>query len=492
MDHWVAACLVPVVLWILLSGLDDLLINVVYLLPRRRSFPWPAKQELRQIPERRIAIFVPVWHEHGVIGQMLEHNLAEIGYSNYDVFVGVYPNDLATVRAVSEQSRRHPRIHVATCPHNGPTSKGDCMNWIYRRMQELEAQQGVRFEIVVTHDAEDMVHADSLRLINWFSRSYEMVQIPVLPLPTGLRDFTHGLYCDEFAEYQHKDIPVRQRLGGFLPSNGVGTGFGRASLERLAASRKGQIFDPECLTEDYETGFRLHALGCRQIFVPVHFTANGPVATREYFPRTFRASVRQRARWVTGISLQGWQQHGWRGRQVYWFWRDRKGLVGNLLSPVANVLFLYGLASFTGSRVTATAWHFDTFVSHRISALCYCTLGLSWFQVGVRAHASARIYGWRFATGVPARIFWGNLLNSTATVAALCQFASARVQRRTLAWRKTEHIYPIRQLRESISAGAHYRSAVDGSSTSATMESCLPYATGATSDLASPQPRAAA
>ena len=89
---------------------------------------------------------------------MLEHNLAEIAYSNYDVFVGVYPNDLPTVRAVSKQSRRHPRIHVATCPHNGPTSKGDCLNWIYRRMQEFEEQHRVRFEIVITHDAEDMIH----------------------------------------------------------------------------------------------------------------------------------------------------------------------------------------------------------------------------------------------------------------------------------------------------------------------------------------------
>jgi adsorption protein B len=481
-----------VVVWTLLSGLDDLFINLVYLLPRRRPFPWPAGRELRQTPERRVAVFVPVWQEHGVIGQMLEHNLAQIGYSNYDVFVGVYPNDLATVRAVSEQSRRHPRVHVATCPHNGPTSKGDCMNWIYRRMQEFEAQHGVRFEIIVTHDAEDMVHADSLRLINWFSRGYEMVQIPVLPLPTGLRDFTHGLYCDEFAEYQHKDIPVRQRLGGFLPSNGVGTGFGRAALERLAATRQGRVFDPECLTEDYETGFRLHALGCRQIFVPVHFARNGPVATREYFPRTFRASVRQRTRWVTGIALQGWQHHGWRGRQVYWFWRDRKGLVGNLLSPVANLIFLYGLASFLESRATATPWHLSTALSHWISALCYCTLGLSWFQTGVRAHASARIYGWCFATGVLVRIFWGNLVNSTATVAALYQFASARIERRTLVWRKTEHIYPVPQLREAISAGIHCQAVVDVSPTSATRESYQPYAPAATSDLASPQPRAAA
>ncbi|HMC60454.1 MAG TPA: glycosyltransferase, partial [Candidatus Solibacter sp.] len=286
------------VVWILLSGLDDLFISLVYFLSRSRHFPWPGDADLRAAPERRIAMFVPLWHEHGVIGEMLDHNLASIGYANYDIFVGVYPNDLPTVRAVDKAARRHPRVHVARCPHNGPTSKGDCLNWIYRRMMEVEQQQGVHFDLVVTHDAEDWVHADSLRLINWFSRGYEMVQIPVLPLPTHPAEVTHGLYCDEFAEYQCKDIPVRQRLGGFLPSNGVGTGFDRAALERLAANRNGQMFDAECLTEDYETGFLLHAQGCRQIFVPLRFDAPGLTATREYFPRRFRTSVRQRSRWV--------------------------------------------------------------------------------------------------------------------------------------------------------------------------------------------------
>jgi len=80
---------------------------------------------------------------------------------------------------------------------------------------DYEAHHGVDFEILVTHDVEDIILPESLRLINWFSREYEMVQIPVLPLPTGLTEWTHGLYCDEFGELQFKDINVRQELGGF-------------------------------------------------------------------------------------------------------------------------------------------------------------------------------------------------------------------------------------------------------------------------------------
>jgi adsorption protein B len=427
--------LVCLAVWILLSSLDDLFIALVAVLPKGgHRCHWPTDAEATRIPERRIAILVPLWQEERVIGRMLERNLATIQYTNYDFFAGAYRNDTRTVAAVAEAGRRSSRVHLALVPHDGPTSKGDCLNAIFDYLMEYEAAHGVRFEVIVTHDAEDVVAPESLRLINWFSRDYQMVQIPVLPLPTGLAEMTHGVYCDEFAEYQQKDIPARQRLGGFLPSNGVGTGFDRGALGRLAATRGGRIFDPTCLTEDYENGFRLHALGCRQIFVPLRLTVPVPVATREYFPRRPGTAVRQRSRWVAGITLQGWQHHGWRAplRQVYFFWRDRKGVVGNLLSPFANLLFICWLA---GWRIFAgiPAW---------TARLCAVTLALSVVHFMIRTALSARVYGWRFAAGVLPRMFWGNLLNSAATVSALRQFAAARLRGHALAWRKTDHKYP--------------------------------------------------
>lgn len=434
-DHLVAKCLIPLAIWILISGLDDLFIAVVSLLIRRERFPWPSSADLERAGERRIAVFVPLWHEHGVIGRMLERNLASIHYANYEVFVGTYPNDPLTARAVAEAAARDPRIHCAPVAHDGPTSKGDCLNGIYDCMLDYEARHDVRFEIVLTHDAEDVIHPESLRFVNWFSRDYQMVQIPVLALPTPFGEFTHGVYCDEFAEYQTKDIPVRQRLGGFLPGNGVGTGFDRAALERLAESRGGRIFAPECLTEDYENGYCLYALGYRQIFVPLRPGSSWLVATREYFPRRFRAAIRQRSRWVAGIALQGWERHGWRtpARQIYWFWRDRKGLLGNLLSPAANTLFLFGLV---GGGMGGG-------LPHWAAPLCAATLAMSILQVAIRARACHRIYGFRFAAGVPLRLLWSNLLNLLATAEAVRQFFGARLFRRPLAWSKTEHAYPV-------------------------------------------------
>ncbi|MGA2145165.1 MAG: glycosyl transferase family protein [Bryobacteraceae bacterium] len=433
-DRWFIACLIPLASWILLSGLDDLFIVFVWCLPRRKR-SLPSSAALARIPERRIAIFVPLWAEARVIGQMLRRTLSSVAYEKYDVFAGVYPNDEATANAVREVAESWPRLHVAVVPHDGPTSKGDCLNAIYQDMLAWEAARGVRFEVILTHDAEDLVYPDSLRLINWFSRDHEMVQIPVLPLPTPFREFTHGVYCDEFAEFQLKDLIVRRLLGGFLPASGVGTGFERDALEALAATRGGLLFDPSCLTEDYETGYRLHQLGYRQLFVPLFTDGAGLQATREFFPRELKEAIRQRSRWITGIVLQGWENHGWRGSawELYWFWRDRKGIVGNLLAPLSSLLFLAGL----------WRWRELAKAPPMVAGLCFLTLALAASHISIRARASALVYGWRFALGVPPRMWWGTVMNLAATAVALHGYVASMAGLRELTWSKTEHVYPV-------------------------------------------------
>ena len=41
--------------------------------------------------------------------------------------------------------------------------------------------------------------------------------------------------------------------------------------------------------------------------------ADDYIAIREYFPSSFRAAIHQKARWIVGISFQGWRRLGWRG-----------------------------------------------------------------------------------------------------------------------------------------------------------------------------------
>jgi adsorption protein B len=443
LDQAVLALLTPLAVAILLSGVDDLLIDAAWLWawlkslfrPAASLFP-PGPRQLENAPRRLIAIFVPLWHEDGVIARMLEHNLASIRYAEFHIFAGCYPNDAATQEAVRTVSRRFSNVHLAVCPHDGPTSKADCLNWVYQHMLLFEEEARVRFDVVVTHDAEDLVHPEELRWINYYAARYDFVQTPVLPLRTSAWELTHGVYIDEFAEYHSRDMTVRAALGGFVPSCGVGTGYRRRALERLAETSVNHVFEPEALTEDYDNGLRLKRLGCTQAFVPIApHGASDFVATREFFPRNFRAALRQRTRWVMGISLQSWQKFGWRGSaaEIYWLWRDRKGLLANPLSVLANLVFLYGLATSVWERAPLDAI--------RVAEATFTLLAL---RTAVRMGCVARIYGPALALGVPVRAVYANILNSAATIEAIRRFAWARLHGRPLKWLKTEHAYPSR------------------------------------------------
>jgi len=179
-------------------------------------------------------------------------------------------------------------------------------------------------------------------------------------------------------------------------------------------------------------------LGCSQAFIPISRGAKGGddfVATREFFPASWNAALRQRTRWVTGIALQGWQRFGWSGRppEIYWLWRDRKGLLTNPLSLAANLVFAYGLATAMWTRVSPGQ-----------ARLATATMALQILRIGVRVLCVGRIYGFVFTWGVPFRAVYANALNTAATAQAVVRYVSARVRGQPLKWLKTEHAYPAR------------------------------------------------
>jgi adsorption protein B len=445
LDHWVAHILGPFAFWVLINGLDDLVIDIAAIAGYITQARAPTDAELDHAPPRLMAIFVASWKEHRVIRKMVENNVTKLRYSRFAFFLGVYPNDAPTLAAARDAEASFPNVHLAVCPHNGPTSKADCLNWIYQRMLLYEEQNNVRFEMVLTHDAEDIVDPDALRWINYYAQWNDMVQIPVLALPTPFREISHGVYCDEFAEYQFKDMIGRQLLGGFIPSNGVGTGFSRRALEAMAEQSNNRIFEPGCLTEDYENGFRVARMGMSQKFIPIHFRHGRAIATREYFPRDFHSAVGQRSRWVTGIDLQSWEFHDAREtlRHFYWFWRDRKGLVGNLVTPVTNILFVYGVITFIWAQAVHQPWGL-AYAASSITRASEAGLSLQALHTAARMWFSSRIYGWRHAATVPIRMIAGNWINCFATCRAIWTFAQAKIHHRPLRWVKTEHAYPNR------------------------------------------------
>lgn len=462
--------LVVTVVLFTLSGLDDLMIDAYYvvrqlyvLLYVRPRWPRLREEQLLGAVEQPIAIIVPAWQESPVIGKMIDNTARTLRYSKYTIFVGTYPNDPDTQLEVERARERWANVERIVCPKDGPTNKADCLNWIIQGVRRHERQTGTRFAIFVMHDAEDIVHPLSLKLFNYLMPRFAMIQIPVFSLPRRWNEFTAGVYMDEFAELHSKDLIVRERLGRNVPSAGVGTAFSHEAVEALGMANENQLFSLDSLTEDYDFGFRLRAVGLKSIFVrfpyerettrtpwwsrtPRRVRVTDYVATREYFPSEFWLAVRQKTRWVIGITLQGWANLGWRGdwRTKYILFRDRKTLLTSQLNILGYALVLLVAAFWIGERVDPDGHRYVslTELAPWVKTLLWLNGGFLVVRLLQRFIAVTRIYGpLQGFLSVP-RLVWGNLINFCACWRALRQYASYLRTGKLIKWDKTDHVYP--------------------------------------------------
>jgi bacteriophage N4 adsorption protein B len=456
---------------ILLSSLDDLFIDIWFWTRKfwrkvtieRRYSPLTVEQ-LYARDEQPIAIMVPAWHEHDVIAAMIEDLVRVVDYRAYTIFVGTYQNDPLTIREVERMRHRYKHLHRVEVPHDGPTCKADCLNWLVQAILHYEYEAGMEFAGVVMHDSEDVLHPIELKFFNYLLPRKDMIQLPVASLERNWFELVAGTYMDEFAEWHAKDLVVRESLTGAVPSAGVGTCFSRRAVLALVEQTESQPFNTESLTEDYDIGARILKLGMSSIFplFPVQFTSRRkvwfglgpereirttmPLCVREFFPDTFRTAYRQRARWTLGIGLQGWALTGWSGSLAnrYLLVRDRKGVVTAFVGMLAYLLavqfMLFATASFLG-------WTPDLFPSPFIdsgwlNALLAANFVALCLRVVQRIIFTTRLYGWEHGVLAVPRMVIGNIVNFMAVARAWRLFIVHVVTGRRLAWDKTMHDFP--------------------------------------------------
>lgn len=135
-------------------------------------------------------MMIPCWDESAVIRRMLENTLKSVNYANYIIFVGTYPNDPATQREVDLVRQAYGNVERIITPKDGPTSKADCLNWLYKGIQVYEEDNNTRFDIFLMDDSEDIIHPLVLKLCNYVIPKLDMIQLPVHPMPRHWTDFT--------------------------------------------------------------------------------------------------------------------------------------------------------------------------------------------------------------------------------------------------------------------------------------------------------------
>lgn len=430
----------------LLFAIDDLAVDFIYFARRGwrevavySRFP---RMHAGRLPSPMrpgwMAVLIPAWDEASVIAPMLRATLARFDHDEYWLFVGYYRNDPATFAAVD--SVRDPRVIAVEIDADGPTTKADCLNRLYASLVAYEETVGRTAKAVVLHDAEDIVHPLELKLFDRLVEYAGLVQLPVVPLIDPDSRWVGGHYADEFAEAHMKELVVREAVGAAIPLAGVGCAIERVALSRIAARHDGRPFAGASMTEDYEMGLRLGAIGVKTMFVriPDEHGSRAVVASRGHFPSTIAAAVRQKARWIGGIAFAGWDQLGWSGGpgERWMRMRDRRG-------PLAALLLLAGyVAAILWAEVTLAATlgaPIAVPISTALAALMWVNGWLLGWRLLMRACFTAAAYGWREGLRSVPRTVIANIIAVLAARRALLLHSAGGAKR----WDKTHHIFPM-------------------------------------------------
>lgn len=384
------------------------------------------------------AVFVANWHEEDVLGRMVEGNLARIQAAEVSFYLGVYPNDDGTLRVAMELQTRYPdRVRVIINSLAGPTSKGQMLNEMFSLV--FRDEDGP--ELVILHDSEDIIDPRSFPVYAAYASDHDFIQAPVFSLNRGRASIVASTYMDEFAERHTREMIVRDAVGAAIPSAGVGTCMTKRLIRHFLNTR-GQVLMSGTVTEDYILGIEAKRSGFKSAFAALSSDAQEGfdyVATREFFPKTLDAAIRQKTRWVYGINFEALHKLGWKGDpwDFYFFLRDRKGMITSFLPPLSFALLCVMLLGFIdiadlpepmGDVLIASMW---------------INLGALITRYVVRVLASGQVYGKRDWIGIAVRWPAALYINMAAVFRAWKTYlGESELATRPIVWSKTVHEIP--------------------------------------------------
>ncbi|WP_281004388.1 glycosyltransferase [Mahella australiensis] len=423
-----------------------------------------ALEKLDSQPPKLLAIVIAALHEEKVLEPVIDNLIATMHYprSMYHIFIGVYPNDEATTAVADALGQKYQNVHTVINVLPGPTSKAQNLNNVISYIRQFELDHDYRFSAITIHDSEDVVHPYELKMTNFLIEEYSALQFPVFPLqrmPNWKNFFsgmTSGTYADEFAENHFRIMRMRDSMVAVVPS--AGTGF-VLSHEILDYYENQPLFPEDSLTEDYKLSIKLAEDGFHVHYVlekVIRLLDNGAlrwdyIATRSMFPNKFRAAVRQKTRWIYGITMQsiklsdifGVGRGNLNVTESYTLYRDLKAKFVNLLVLPGYFVFVYFILSFFTS--IPVMYPVNTFSGQ----LCIFLTFMMIYRQTMRAIAINNVYGFKsviFACllppFMPIRLIWGNIINLSATLYAW-QWAilgNSKGRKKTKRqWNKTEH-----------------------------------------------------
>ncbi len=422
-------------LLISLSSIDDAFIDLVSMGIVRSRVPHLGDGDAAIPPT---AVFIANWHEEDVLGKMVEGNLARIKNPEVSLCLGVYPNDTDTLRVAQELEAKYPdRVTVIANRLPGPTSKGQMLNEMFAQVFRCDAGPA----LVILHDSEDVIDPRAFAVYAAYAEEHDFIQAPVFSLNRGKKALVASTYMDEFAERHTREMIVRDAVGAAIPSAGVGTCMTKRLVKHFLATR-GQVLMSGTVTEDYILGVEAKRSGFKSAFAAISRDASEGldyVATREFFPKTLEAAIKQKTRWVYGINFEALHKLGWDGDpwDFYFFLRDRKGMITSFLPPVSAALLGLMLLGYVDTAD----------MSGPTGSILVCSLWINLFALitryVVRVLSGHQVYGHYDWIGIAVRWPAAIYINMCAVYRAWKTYlGESELATKPIVWSKTTHEIP--------------------------------------------------
>ncbi|MEV2607734.1 glycosyltransferase family 2 protein [Paenibacillus larvae] len=242
-------------------------------------FGWSLPKKKKEYePQKSFAILVAAHNEEQVVGALLE-NLKHLDYPKdlYDIFVIC---DNCTDRT-ADIARNH---GVYACQRHNPKlrGKGYAIEWMLKELWKRPRQ----YDAVVMFDADNLVAADYLKHMNndlcsgsKVIQAYLDTKNPEDSWITSSYAFTYW-YCNRLWQQPRVNLNLANYLGG------TGMCFDAALLKEMG-------WGATSLVEDLEFTMRCVKNGINPTF-------NYDAKVYDEKPITFKASAKQRLRWMQG------------------------------------------------------------------------------------------------------------------------------------------------------------------------------------------------
>jgi adsorption protein B len=163
------------------------------------------------------------------------------------------------------------------------------------------------------------------------------------------------------------------------------------------------------------------------------------VGTHACFPDMFDAATRQKARWMTGIALAGWDRLGWQGgfAESWMRLRDRKAVFAAIVLSAAYLCIILSAVLLLAQR---SGYYDPPPVSQLVRLILLATLVLLCWRIVVRTGFVWLMHGPMQATLSIPRSLVANIITIVAARKA-CWSYLRHIFGARLVWDKTNHAH---------------------------------------------------